>query len=299
MLLNREEGLDVDFKKNSKLDQDDLVAFANASDGGAILLGVAEYTGSDGRQETEIAGCQLNDNIRLEITNRANSCSPPVDLEVIEENGSRKPFIRIEIPSGNSKPYCTSGGTYKIRGDGHNRALLPNEVLQILLANETETFVTRFREATDHVHEQLQQLTANLSQQFDSVFNDVQSIRENLEEATCQIFSETSDAASNAEDSTSGIYENQRHILENKEAIEFIRRDVEIASRKIDSLLVGQHIQDLSVPLLEKDLSRELLGTSVVTKKQQKRFIEWAQDAYPTVPPEKIELIVAQYATLQ
>ena len=47
-LLHREEGFDVDFKRNSKVDTDDLVAFANSSGGGAILLGVEEQTGDSG-----------------------------------------------------------------------------------------------------------------------------------------------------------------------------------------------------------------------------------------------------------
>lgn len=293
-LLNREEGFDVDFKRNSKVDTDDLVAFANSADGGAILLGIEEHTDVDGRQRSKINGCQLSDKTRLNITNRANSCSPPVELELIEENGSRTPFVRLEIPSGKSKPYCTPSGTYKIRGDGQNRALLPNEVLQILLASETETFITRFREATDHVHEQLRHLTTNLSQQFEFVFNDVQGIRDNLEHATYQIINETSDAASNAEDANSAIYENQRHILENAEAIGIIRRDVEIACRKIDSLLVGHQIEDLSVPMLERELRNVLVGTRNATNNERKKLIQLVQATYPTVPLEKIESILAQ-----
>src|SRR5262249_10559769 len=118
-LLSREEGFEVDFKRAlSGLEAEDIVAFANSKAGGAILIGVDESKGADGRQAGIIVGCPVGDYDKRKILDKAHQCVPPVDVTVHVENRSDKAFYRLEIPSGPNKPYCTSGGTYKIRGDG-------------------------------------------------------------------------------------------------------------------------------------------------------------------------------------
>jgi ATP-dependent DNA helicase RecG len=120
-LLEKSEGYDHDFKESmAGVKADTLVAFANSAYGGTILVGVKEKNLPGGKQVGEVIGCTVSDNEKLRITNIANSCVPPVDIEVISENlnSADKKFYRIEIPLGKHKPYCSKGGTYKTREDG-------------------------------------------------------------------------------------------------------------------------------------------------------------------------------------
>lgn len=162
MLLNREEGSDMDFKRSvSSFKSDDIVAFANSKSGGTLLLGVDEVSDERGRQIGKIVGCKIDDESKMAILNKANSCIPPVDIEVFVENDDDIPFYRIEIPSGKNKPYCTSGGTYKIRDDGQNKTLDPTLLLELFLQQESETFVKRFQTATSEL-DNILKVTHNL-----------------------------------------------------------------------------------------------------------------------------------------
>jgi hypothetical protein len=148
-LLNRQEGLDADFKLTIKgVESTDLVAFANSERGGTILVGVGESQDANSMQKGKIVGCPVGDKERLYVLSKAESCVPPVEVNMIIENYARKPFYRIEIPSGKEKPYCTAGGTYKIRGDGRTNTLLPGRLLSLFIEKQSEIFFNRFREAT-------------------------------------------------------------------------------------------------------------------------------------------------------
>ena len=148
-LLDRQEGLDVDFKLTVKgVDAIDFVAFANSDRGGTLLVGVAEIEDVNSMQKGRIIGCPVGDKERLYILSKAESCVPPVEVNIIIENYARKPFYRIEIPSGKEKPYCTAAGTYKIRGDGRTNTLLPGRLLSLFIEKQSEIFFNRFREAT-------------------------------------------------------------------------------------------------------------------------------------------------------
>ncbi|MGI5901433.1 MAG: helix-turn-helix domain-containing protein [Desulfitobacteriia bacterium] len=147
-LLNRQEGLDCDFKLTLKsVEATDFVAFANSERGGTILVGVTEVEDSNGMQRGKVIGCPVGDKERLYILSKTESCVPPVEVNIIIENYSRKPFYRIEIPSGREKPYCTAGGTYKIRGDGRTNTLLPSRLLSLFVEKQSEIFFNCFREA--------------------------------------------------------------------------------------------------------------------------------------------------------
>ena len=83
-LLNRQEGLDVDFKMTVKgLESTDLVAFANSERGGTILLGVGEAEGEHSMQKGRIIGCPVGDKERLYILSKAESCVPPDRKSVV------------------------------------------------------------------------------------------------------------------------------------------------------------------------------------------------------------------------
>ena len=160
-LLKCQEGMKVEFKESIKvLDQEDLVSFANSDQGGSILIGIIENKNKSGLQETTIKGCEIGDKPKLDILEKSKKCIPPIHVEIIYENESNENhFIRIEIPSGNNKPYCTQKGIYKIRGDGQNQALTPERLLQMFLEKENESFMTRFKEAANNIDKRVRVLS--------------------------------------------------------------------------------------------------------------------------------------------
>ncbi|WP_210396841.1 AlbA family DNA-binding domain-containing protein [Motiliproteus sediminis] len=155
-LLKMPEGINVDFKRDlSGIKTRTLVAFANSPLGGAVLVGVDEYTTGDGVQRGCVVGCPVDDTARMSIINKATDCIPNLDIEVFVENVSRQPFLRIEIASGRHKPYCTQRGEYAIRTDGRIRALFPDELLAIFMDREGEQFLSRFRNAVYQLENQV------------------------------------------------------------------------------------------------------------------------------------------------
>jgi len=194
-LLNRQEGLDVDYKMTVKgVESTDLVAFANSENGGTILLGVAEIEEDNGMQRGRIVGCPVGDKERLFILSKAESCVPPVELNIIVENYARKPFYRVEIPSGKDKPYCTAAGTYKIRGDGRTNTLLPGRLLSLFLEKQSDLFFKRFREATRELgknmqssnevfQKELKEMVRKIVNMEDYVENRLDNIQEGVENA--------------------------------------------------------------------------------------------------------------------
>jgi len=155
-LLQVSEGMNVDFKRDvSGIKSRDLVAFANTPLGGTILVGVDEYTDVEGVQRGEVVGCDVDDNARLVIVNKATDCFPTVELGIFVENIARKPILRIEIPPGHYKPYCTQRGEYCIRSDARVRALFPDELLAIFMDREGEQFISRFHDAVHQLEQQV------------------------------------------------------------------------------------------------------------------------------------------------
>ena len=148
LLLSQAEGRDVDFKVSPVgVKHKTLIAFANSVSGGAILIGVEEFTSGDGVQRGRIVGCDVSDSARLQIQNKALSSVPPINIQIFTENLSQRPILRVEVPSGPNKPYCSQAGEYAIRSDNRNRALQPNELLQLFMERESEQFLSRFKTA--------------------------------------------------------------------------------------------------------------------------------------------------------
>ena len=168
-LLEFGENEKVDYKRDLKgLKSEDLVAFANSDIGGTILIGVDEK--SNGKtQKGEIYGCDTSDKSRLVIMSKALACIPPISLSIFIENTDDKPIFRLEIPSGSQKPYCTSGGTYKIRKDGRNAVLAPNEMLDIYLVKEAKKINKEFKKATKHLVENINNITSTISSKVEDI----------------------------------------------------------------------------------------------------------------------------------
>ncbi len=166
-LLEGQEGRNVDFKLDpGGIDAEDIVAFANA-DGGTILAGVSEAERENGIQRGRVVGCQVDDKTRQSIMGKASSCRPAVSIRIqIENAGTDRPILRVDIPEGTSKPYCTASGTYKIRSEGRNLAIDPPLMKAMILQSEVDEFVRRFKHAGNELLSQLKTVEDNLADQI-------------------------------------------------------------------------------------------------------------------------------------
>ncbi|HRW77914.1 MAG TPA: ATP-binding protein [Candidatus Sabulitectum sp.] len=181
-LLGSQESTTLDFKESvGGLSSDDLVAFANSEHGGTILLGVREKKDNRGMQAAEIIGCEVGDKAKLSILGKAASCVPPVEVRVIVENSEgKKPFLRVEIPQGQARPCCTSGGTYKIRGDARNDPLTPERLLEMFMEAENDRFIQRFSRATEDLESSILDVKKRLLQEMEEIYARVDGLNENL-----------------------------------------------------------------------------------------------------------------------
>ena len=211
-LLAHEEGHDVEYKESVKaLDTVDLVAFANSDAGGAILVGVAEQNNKKGRRVGKIVGCKVSDPERQKILSKAANCVAPVSVEIFIENSSKLPFLRIEIPSGPNRPYCTGDGTYKTRGDGRNVLLKPIALLERFMEAESTAFFERFRHAADALEEHLAAIRAQAEEGFLDLKSRLDQASGELDVMLSDLLStagEATDAAQES-DSTSSIIEEE------------------------------------------------------------------------------------------
>lgn len=241
-LLKHEEGLDVEFKTTSKgLSNEDLVAFANSASGGSILIGVEETKAENGQQRGRIIGCDIGDEEKLVILNKAMDCIPPVDIEIFIENVSAVPFYRIEIPSGIRKPYSTKKGVYKIRGDGRNKSLYPSELLSIFMESEGIEFINRFKVATLELQNQLSKINVQITDEIVQLFSSLTILEERLGD----IFGSTENAEMLADDAMAFSDETLEVVYEVNENVSVIRGyALPHLEKKIDALLEKLGIED-------------------------------------------------------
>ncbi|MFC4354757.1 RNA-binding domain-containing protein [Chryseomicrobium palamuruense] len=245
-LLNKEEGLDVDFKRDRNgIKPEDLVAFANSPSGGTILVGVDEDINKEGKQRGKIVGCKISDGEKLALLGKASECRPPIDIEIIIENeNTDKPFYRIEIPSGPYKPYCTNRGVYQIRGDARNNPITPEQLLNIFLEKNSSEFFERFKHATLELESNLQEsqkelfnlniilesMNHKVNENLSLLLTDIDSFKIQIENQLEHIFSSAEDASDAANDA-------------NSEASDMNNRlsDVEAEMEEIYWLVYGVH----------------------------------------------------------
>lgn len=202
-LLELQEGLDVEFKKEVRgLEGKDLVAFANAGNDGAILIGVSEIKSNGEVQRGEITGCPVDDGSKLMIVNKAEDCIPPVEVEVFIENLKDKPFFRVEIPSrlNGKRPYATKKGIYTTRGDGRTKPLLPGRLLTLFAETEAEEFLGRFKEATRKLETDLLSLKGRVEEEMTSLMHTVDTMHNLVTEELQEISGAAADAQANSED---------------------------------------------------------------------------------------------------
>jgi GNAT superfamily N-acetyltransferase len=185
--LTQGEGQVADFKRAPDgISADDLVAFANSAEGGAILAGVGEES-INGAQVGVILGCDVSDSTILQVLNKAISCLPPVSIDIVIENLNEKPILRVSVPSSPTKPHCTPKGVYCLRDGTRNRALHPGELLKIFLENEARVFTDRFVAATTHISEELGNLEKSLSNTIENMSDQLGWAEYNLDDTSSTI----------------------------------------------------------------------------------------------------------------
>ncbi|MGB1237075.1 MAG: helix-turn-helix domain-containing protein [Pseudomonadales bacterium] len=207
------ENQQVDFKRDvSGVKSIDLVAFANTEHGGTLLIGVDEYTTSAGVQRGKVVGCSVDDNARLTLINKALECYPPLQIQLITENLSAKPFLRLEIPSCDNRPYCNSRGTYSIRAQGRNRALYPEELLRIFLASESDLFSSRFSGVAQTLEEQVSDISAAMNAELNQVSAHIDQLDRQLKTAYSRIGQLTDSTKKRSRSLLQSIKDNQQSL---------------------------------------------------------------------------------------
>lgn len=292
LLLSREEGFDVEFKESlSGLDNTDIVAFANSESGGAILVGVREVKTRKGRQRAKIIGCRTGDREKQSIISKAESCVPPADIDIYVENSKRTPFYRIEIPSGDKKPYCTSGGRYTTRGDGRTVALLPGRLLAMFVEIESRKFIDRFTEATKALEAGLADTKSKIVEEMDELLDHIRGMELSIERSLEHIFSTAesaaylSDEAMGFSDETLGTVHELDRKVENVEGLVFRTEP------KIDALLKHFDVEDPFITRLRtmvKATIENFLKNGIGVKKGQ--MLRTLQECFPGATKEQLEL---------
>ncbi len=293
-LLSGQESLDVDFKATVEaVKQKTLVAFANSPSGGTLLLGVEEYTSSDGLQRGRIVGCAVDDTARLTVQNKALSCNPPVPVEIFVENVSRAPILRVEIPHSLNRPHCTSSGEYCVRADGRNRALLPSELLQLFMDRESEQFVNRFKSAVKKLENQLESLDGELKVGVDRMISDIMRLDHDTSYILNELHGRSLDIRKESEQSRkheSDVIRKLKTIkIGQDKKVKNINRKISDLTLKVDALLAHLSIED---PI--KLRARTQIEEMVKMVKQQSNpelladFIEVLQQIYPDIEHETL-----------
>ncbi|WP_102691519.1 AlbA family DNA-binding domain-containing protein [Rummeliibacillus pycnus] len=255
ILLNKEEGYDVDYKRNLKgLSVDDLVAFANSSKGGAILVGVDESINENGQQIGKVVGCTIGDKEKLTILNKASDCQPSVDVEIYVENEGDAPFYRIEIPSGEHKPYSTFKGTYLIRGDGRNLPLNRSRLLNIFLQEQSATFFSRFKIAT----EELEGHIVNLDKRIEETNAKVDLFEHNIVDLQEGLGVEVKEITSNVSDLTNKTASELNHIFEG------IKNTEDLAEKTLNTSLMTIENMEKRINTIEKDIQATKFMTKAI-----------------------------------
>ncbi|MGO4543092.1 AlbA family DNA-binding domain-containing protein [Paenibacillus sp. 2TAB19] len=294
-LINKEEGYEVEFKESlAGLKTEDVVAFANSISGGVILIGVKDDVDTIGRQLGTIVGCPISDNGKLSILNKAQSCRPPVNLEITAQDINGQSIYILEIPSGDFKPYCTDGGTYRIRGDGQKRSLYPNELLSLFMESERNKFIDSFKEATRELEQNLNETKTQVLRQTSSLIKELQLFDKKISEALDDIYS----TADGAESNSSSVESTVSDIEDTVDEIWGILTAVAYLIPRIDSGVGNRSSTEFDPRLfLKESLSRyvkRLRRDGHFSERLIERQIKLLRRVYPEVNKHEIEQIIKE-----
>jgi predicted HTH transcriptional regulator len=276
-LLSQSEGSEVEFKEEvGGVEPEHLVAFANSPNGGFLLIGVSETEDNQGQQRGEVDGCDVSDDGKQRIHGQARSCTPTVPIDIYVENTDETAFLRVDIPRGTDRPYCTDSGKYRIREDGRTRALHPPELLELFVEEQAGRFRERFESAASgiessvedlrlKVSSKIERLLLELNSQFDDtreMSEELESLRTKITKAVDEIFQSAREAAhlsesanAFAEEAHVAASEAKRSADETKEHIDQLSSKlkgklsgigsrVDLLDRKLDSIMDATNSED-------------------------------------------------------
>ena len=156
-----------EFKKTAgAAKQEVLVAAANAAalerlPSVTILVGVGERVDeATGAVTGEVIGLGDIERATEKITAYGRDTFPvPVGLRIIQENlNTRKPILRLEVwPT--RPPHYTQGGRRVTRYGASTRAITDEELVEIYLRREAQSFQARFRETADALISELVEIS--------------------------------------------------------------------------------------------------------------------------------------------
>lgn len=258
-LLEKNEGFDVEFKRISDaVDPDDLVAFANSTDGGFIVIGVSEVKDQMQDDRIEITGTKVGDHEKLKILNKAQDCLPPIEIDLAHHEYSGKDLLVIAIPSGTNKPYCTKRGVYKIRGDGRNQVLTQESMFHIFMEKEYNTFIERFKTATHELKDEITYMQ-NIVERSESEIN----------ESLQGIFAEAEDAQATSQDVFS-MTESMYSLIDGlQEQLHFQESHTNNLEEKIDLILTHLNIENPEVSRRKYFISTQIKDLLAENKKRK------------------------------
>ncbi len=260
--LSQAEGSDVEFKEEiGGVEPEDLVAFANSTDGGFLLIGVSETENDQGQQRGRVDGCDVSDQGKQRVIGQAESCTPTVPLEVHVENTDDTPFLRIDIPQGSNRPYCTDSGKYITRDDGRNRALYPSELLDLFVHEQAERFRERFESAASGLEAEIESLRVKLEKRIESFLaeiqgqlSEVQLISSKISDMEFEMSNTLQDIFSHAEDAqemseSANLWAEDAHLsaeqaASNTKHVPEIRQNVIHLAWKLNAILDHLDIED-------------------------------------------------------
>lgn len=270
-MLSQSENFEIEFKQSANnLKGEYFAAFANSKYGGTIFIGVKEITDENGKQKGEIIGCKVGDQEKVSLNNKAQQCFPPVDIEIFTENVSKKPFFRVEIKSGKNKPYCSSGGTYKIRRDGNIESLYPSDLLNFFIKEESGKFLQKFKEATVDLRNELYNQNIGL---IENIVNTSFKVKDSVDDLLDEFSSKLKDVSQEIQNTEEQVISNLESLKEQNEFSkeyseniqEEIRQETDIGNRniihlawKINAILNHLGIEDPEITR-EKDFIKSII----------------------------------------
>ncbi len=278
MKLPLKEGAELEFKVVAKaIECEDLVAFANSRQGGKIVVGIADKRETEFITKEDVVGCTTSDKEMNTITGKARSCIPPVVVKVSVQIIEEKRCFVVSIPSSPQKPHCTATGLYKIRRNTSNDPLTPGLLLALYLELEAENFISRFKDATKELEEQVESVSSTLKDQM----GDLSLFLADFNKEIQQSLSEIGEYASDAQDRVEGVEETlgmmQSENETNEDQLRFALDDI---NEKLNAILLQQQPKALPTFLVKRDYKAQinslLLTAGPLKRDRAKQFKKMA-----------------------
>jgi hypothetical protein len=210
----------------------------------------------------------VGDHEKRKILDRAQQCVPPINVTVHVENRTDKAFYRVEIPSGPNKPYCTSGGTYKTRGDGRKNTLYPTSLLALFLETEGGEFLRRFQQVTSSLEQSVEATKEQITSDFGDLASSVAQMEFNVGQSLERVTGTVDSAEENAMNANCSS-EEALHLIEQVHSLIENYQDVQVGliSQKLDALLKHFCIEDPQITS-KRQFVKALIGALWMRKKE-------------------------------